>query len=83
VLKTRASRGTARRCQARVRPGISAPSMSFSRTAIPPRAFLARLSGAQSWSISPKNFDGARGGGARAAEGTAAAALLPTCGKRA
>ena len=34
---------------------------------------LARLSGAQSRSISPENFDGAKGGGARATEGTGAA----------
>ncbi|EID16663.1 hypothetical protein MXEN_03524 [Mycobacterium xenopi RIVM700367] len=34
---------------------------------------LARLSGAQSRSISPENFDGAKGGGARAADGTGAA----------
>jgi Protein of unknown function (DUF2961) len=34
---------------------------------------LARLSGAQSRSISPENFDGAKGGGARAVEGTGAA----------
>ncbi|MGH3562540.1 MAG: hypothetical protein ACRDTN_12265 [Mycobacterium sp.] len=33
---------------------------------------LARLSGAQSRSISPENFDGAKGGGARAIEGTGA-----------
>jgi len=35
---------------------------------------LARLSGAQSRSISPENFGGAKGGGARATEGTGAAA---------
>jgi hypothetical protein len=35
---------------------------------------LARLSGAQSRSISPENFDGAKGGAARAVAGTGAAA---------
>jgi hypothetical protein len=35
---------------------------------------LADLSGAQSRSISPENFDGAKGGGGRATEGTGAAA---------
>jgi Protein of unknown function (DUF2961) len=39
---------------------------------IDPRS-LARLSGAQSRSISPENFDGAKGGGARATQGTGAA----------
>ena len=39
---------------------------------IDPRS-LARLSGAQSRSISPENFDGAKGGAARATEGTGAA----------
>jgi hypothetical protein len=34
---------------------------------------LARLSSAQSRLISPENFDGAKGGGARAVEGTGAA----------
>ncbi|HEX7322236.1 MAG TPA: glycoside hydrolase family 172 protein [Mycobacterium sp.] len=34
---------------------------------------LARLGGARSRSISPENFDGAKGGGARATEGTGAA----------
>lgn len=34
---------------------------------------IARLGGAQSRSISPENFDGAKGGGARATEGTGAA----------
>ena len=34
---------------------------------------LSRLSNAQSRSISPENFDGAKGGGARATEGTGAA----------
>jgi hypothetical protein len=34
---------------------------------------VARLSGAQSRSISPENFNGAKGGGARATEGTGAA----------
>ncbi len=33
---------------------------------------LARLSDAQSRSISPENFDGAKGGGGRATEGTGA-----------
>src|ERR1700741_1028773 len=37
---------------------------------------LARLSGAQSRSISPENFDGAKGGGARATEGTGAACAV-------
>lgn len=31
---------------------------------------LARLRDVQTWSISPENFDGAKGGGARATEGT-------------
>ena len=33
---------------------------------------LARLRDVQTWSISPENFDGAKGGGARASTGTGA-----------
>ncbi len=34
---------------------------------------IARLRDVQTWSISPENFDGSKGGGARATEGTGAA----------
>ncbi|EUA34301.1 hypothetical protein I552_5084 [Mycobacterium xenopi 3993] len=56
----------------------TAPATGWPTTASPGTGMidlrsLARLSGAQSRSISPENFDGAKGGGARAADGTGAA----------